>query len=148
MTDALLAFLNSQTTDDFILINDVLKSNEQYKTKSLEDLHQYLSKLVLDGKIQVKDNKHSRIGLPTKLNPNDYQNTYTDLDNWQMFARITEQGKDKVQSSNKMWYDTENARRQFEDYPKTKQRTIWAFRLSILAIIITIILGLLKLKCN
>ena len=95
-------------------------------------MHQYLSKLVLDGKIEVKENRHSRIGLPTRLNPNDYQNTETNLDNWRMFARITEASKDKIQSSKKMWYDTENARRQFEDYPQTKQRTIRAFTLSII----------------
>ena len=146
MTDALISLLNSQLTDDFVLINDILKSDDQYKSKSTEQLRQYLSKLVVDGQIEVKDKAHSRLGLHTRLNPTDYQNTMTDLDNWLIYAKITELGKEKILSINKFWYDTENARRQFEDYPKTKQRAIWAFWISIIAIIVTVILWLLKLK--
>ena len=72
MADALISFLNSQLTDDFVLINDILKLEDQYKSKSSKQLQQYLSKLVVDGKIEVKDNAHGRLGLHTRLNPNDY----------------------------------------------------------------------------
>lgn len=148
MTEPLLDYLNTQPSDDYVLINDLLKTHDQYKSKSTEQLRQFLSKLVLDGKVQVKDDGHQRLGLHTRLQPTDHQNTMTDLDNWLMYARISDKGKDIIQSNKKAWYDTENARRQFEDYPQTKQRAIWAFRLSILAIIVTLVLGLLKLKCN
>jgi hypothetical protein len=148
MTDPLLDYLNLQTSDDYVLINDILKTHNKYSSKSSKQLQQYLSNLVNDGKIEIKDKAHRRLGLHTLLNATDYQNTMTDLDNWFVHARITEKGKDQLQSGNKVWYDTINARRQYEDYPQTRQRALWAFRISILAIVVTIILGLLKLKCN
>lgn len=146
MTDNLLNFLQLHLNDDYVLINDFLKSNHQYKTKSCEQLQQYLSKLVAEGKIEVQGKAHKQLGIHTRLNQGDYQNTLTDLDNWPMLARITELGKKEIQSSSKMWYDTENAKRQFHDYPKTKLRTIWAFIISIISLGVTIVLGILNSK--
>lgn len=118
MVDYLLDFLNSKTTDDFFLINDLLKTHNQYKEKSTEELNQYLSKLTNSGKIEFKNNAPGRLGTYIKLNPNDKENTYINLDNWPMLARVTEKYKQQIQINKKAWYDTENAIRQYEDYPK------------------------------
>ncbi len=39
----------------------------------------------------------------------------------------------------KQWYETENAKKQFEDYPRTKSLAIWAIIIAALAAAGTIV---------
>lgn len=59
---------------------------------------------------------------------------------------IVEYEKTKERESSKKWYDAENARLQYESFPKVQCRANWAIIISILSLLATIVLGILKLK--
>lgn len=46
------------------------------------------------------------------------------------------------------WYETENAKQIFDNYPKVDFRSKWALRVSIAAIILTILLQIIQWKCK
>lgn len=48
----------------------------------------------------------------------------------------------------KNWYDTENAKLQFEDYPETKNRAIWSILVSWIAIVLSLISLMQQWMCN
>ena len=51
----------------------------------------------------------------------------------------------KKQELDFKWYQTENARLQYESFPKVQCRAKWAIIISILSLLATIVLGVLKL---
>jgi hypothetical protein len=55
---------------------------------------------------------------------------------------------EKEREASKQWYDTENARLQYEEFPKIRERSRAAIIISICALLITIALGLLELRCK
>lgn len=148
MHDPLLAYLNAQEGNDFVFINDILKTDEQYKGKSLEELRLYLNNLVSEDTIQIKENKHKRIGQPSKINENILENVTADLNNWIMLAKITSKGKSNVWELEKKDIDYKLAKKQLDDYPKEIRRRQWALRSAIIVAIITAIGLLSKLKCG
>lgn len=52
----------------------------------------------------------------------------------------------KIMEDANKWYNTENAKRQYEDYPKTKYYAIAAIIISIVSIIVNIIISINKAK--
>ncbi len=61
------------------------------------DLRAALDKLVVDKRIKIKDNQHLRLDNSDLLSPGDNKNTYRDLDNLPINAKITNEEKEKLQ---------------------------------------------------
>ena len=59
-------------------------------------------------------------------------------------ANIAEEEKEKSQDKKKKWYDSENARLAFEDYPRVKKQSQIAIAVSVITVVITVLLELLK----
>src|SRR4051812_7301657 len=62
------------------------------------------------------------------------------------FTSFEEERKKRESEENKKWYDTENAKRAFEDYPKIKRRARNSYIISIVSVILTAIGLMIKWK--
>lgn len=71
------------------------------------------------------------------------QNAYTILEKFDF--NLEEYEAEQKRDKDKKWYDTENARLQYESFPKVQCRAKWAIIISILSLLATIVLGVLRL---
>lgn len=60
--------------------------------------------------------------------------------------RIAEEDRVKNEERKLKWYETELARKRYEDYPKIEFRANMAIIISALSVLISLVLGLLKMK--
>ncbi len=63
-------------------------------------------------------------------------------------SKFEAENKKELEDGIKKWYDSENARLQFEDYPETKSRATWSIYLSWIAIGLTVLTILQRLMCK
>lgn len=144
MKNEILKYLNQFSDDEFHPINDFIKA--AYGEAKMEQAKGHLQKLS-DSKpplIEVFSSKHTRWGIHT---PNIHPdiNVIADLNNWEVKAKITDEGRDKLKEQTFFWYQTENAKLQYEDYPRLKRQARIAIIVSIIAIAVPLILELIRM---
>lgn len=92
-----------------------------------------------------------RFGQPTHNIVPD-KTAIADLDNWKVYAKIEEAGRKFLAEEELKWYQSEIAKRQYDEFPKVEQRAQTSFtysRIAILVAISSIIVSiLLKISCG
>ena len=58
------------------------------------------------------------------------------------FVDKAKRQEDNINS--KMWYDTQIAKAQFEDYPTTRSNASWSIRIAIATLVLTVVLEIIK----
>lgn len=149
MKNEILQYLNSFSDNDFHEINSFLKKFGTERDKLFE-MRGSLTFLDDKKKIEVAGSTHYRLSLETPNIAED-KNVVADLDNWIIRAKITDLGREEIKEANKkkmesekMWYDTANAKRQYEDYPLVKRRAKTAIIVSIISVLIALAALLIK----
>lgn len=112
--------------------------------------------------------KANKLQLDTGININDpvinflsHHKKFIDIDMKTGYVQISSLGmafishssfvEEQIKSDTEgllKWYETENAKQMFEDYPKTKARTIRSEWIAIFAVIATVLGLMLQWKCN
>lgn len=144
MEDEILEYLNANNGSyKFIELNMFLM--EKYNDEMCEEIRKALVTLETSGKISVKENRHLHMCSMVKLKPTDKSNTITTLNNYDIYAKLEEPGRKFIKEQGLMWYQTEIAKRQFDDYPKIKSKSKWTFWIAIITAGVVIIELILKL---
>ena len=73
--------------------------------------------------------------------PNDFENNPYEYFRWKEYKKEQEE-------TAKKWYETENARMMFEDYPTTEKRARRSMQISIVTLILAALTLMLQWKCN
>lgn len=75
---------------------------------------------------------------------NRYMGYYEkNIDTYTIYCKINDGGRNYIEDSKKNWYDTANAKRQYEDYPKVKKQAKDAIIVSVIAIIVSVVLAVI-----
>ncbi len=69
---------------------------DKFKDVGLSTIRENISILVIDKRIDVYDDAHYKIGLHSRINENDYQNTFRDLTNLTIEAKLKPKEKERI----------------------------------------------------
>ena len=112
----------------------------------------HLNQLISDTRIEANDPVINFLSHHKKFIDIDMKSGYVQISSPGMAfishsSFVEEQIKSDTERKLK-WYETENAKQMFEDFPKTKARTIRSEWIAIFALIATVIGLMLQWKCN
>jgi hypothetical protein len=118
-------------------LNELLKENlpRLNNREQAEEAKNVLSPLVESTMIEVQNNAFLQLGQDM----NGESSRFYDLNNLEILGRIMEKGANELASLTKRWYETENARMQFENYHKLELKARRAVVNSRIAILIAIL---------
>jgi hypothetical protein len=75
-------------------INDFLI--EKHGTEDVAELRKALVKLHQSNRIEIKEEEHLKLDSNSRINPSDYQNTYRDLSNLNIEAKLSHEEREKL----------------------------------------------------
>ncbi|HEY8660971.1 MAG TPA: hypothetical protein VIL78_18210 [Hanamia sp.] len=144
MKNEILQHLFTFKDNEYHEINDFLKQNYGNDIRLFE-MRGALTFLIDTHLIEVADSAHYRLSLATpNIDPN--KNIKANLDNWLIRAKILEAGRDKIEEENfkkmqatKAWYETENAKIQYENYPTIKRQAKYALIIAAASLLASIV---------
>src|SRR5689334_11632650 len=95
MFNEIVTYLYWFDDKSFHSLNDFLQ--EKFGDVDLADIRAALVKLVLTNRIEIEHDTHRGLNNYSRINQTDIQNTFRDLSNLPIKARLTEEEREKMQ---------------------------------------------------